>query len=139
MGGALVALIWAIARAIEQRSKASAARETAEAEVDSASAKAVVELVAQLSDLRKGLEREKAARERLQVQTDALEERLSEALSRAAHLEGQVHVLTQQATMERTERLRAESRAEALAAELRDLRLAIAGGHSTITLPPPRG
>ena len=139
MGAALIGLIWAIADAIKQRARARAAVETAEAETESAAAKAVVELVARQSDLRRDLEREQAARERLQAQVDHLEQLLSEAVSRASHLEGQIHVLTQQAAMERTERLRAESRAEALAAELRDLRLAIAGGHSSITLPPPRG
>lgn len=132
LGGAVVGLVWAIARAIQRRSEAAAAQ-------DEASAKAVVALLAQLTDLRRDLDRESASRERLQRQVDSLEEQLGAATSRCAHLEGQIHVLTMEAGAERARATQAEARAEALAVELREVRLAISGGHQTITLPPPRG
>lgn len=132
MGAALTGLVWALATAIRRRGEGSAAR-------DEAAAKAVVELVAQLSDLRRDLDREQAARERLQRQVDQLEEQLGTATSRCAHLEGMVTVLTREAGEERARAQQAEARAEALAVELRELRIAITGGHTTVTLPPARG
>lgn len=104
-----------------------------------ASAAAVSELIVQIGAVRRDLERETVARAALQGQVDTLERQLGEATSRGAHLEGQLHVHQLELRAERAARLRAETRAEALAAELRELREAISGGHTTITLPPPRG
>ncbi|HYC44491.1 MAG TPA: hypothetical protein VED01_03305 [Burkholderiales bacterium] len=111
-----------------------------------AHAAAVSELIVQIGAVRRDLERETQARVGLQKQVDTLETQLGEAVSRGAHLEGQVHVLTLEAQNERAARVRAEARAEAaearaeaLAAEMRELRTAVSGGHTTITLPPPRG
>lgn len=132
LGGAVVGLLWALARVVQRRGEAAAAQ-------DEASAKAVVELVAQLGDLRRDLDREQAARERLQQQVDHLEQQLSTASSRCAYLEGQVDQLTREAGAERARATQAEARAEALAGELGELRRAIQGGHTLPSgIPPAR-
>jgi metal-dependent amidase/aminoacylase/carboxypeptidase family protein len=106
---------------------------------DEASAAAVSELIVQIGAVRRDLQRETLARVALQGQVDTLETQLGEAVSRSAHLEGQVHVLTLEARSEREARIRSEAREAALATELHELRAAITGGHTTVTLPPPRG
>ena len=125
MGAALVGLVWALATAVKRRSEASAAQ-------DEASAKAVVTVLAMVTDLRRDLERETAARTRLQEHVDRLEVALAESQSRAAHLEGQIHVLT-------LEKQQAQKWATSLATELAELRRALESGHTKLTLPPPAG
>lgn len=88
-----------------------------------AGAAAIDELVIQIGAVRRDLERETAARMELQKCVDRLEVALAEAQSRAAHLEGQIHILT-------VEKQQAEKWAAALAQELAELRRQIQGGHT---------
>lgn len=139
MGAALVGLVWALAKAIRARSESAAAKETAEAASESAAAKAVTELVVQMGEMRRGLERAAARTAKLEARVVELESQLAEASSRASHLEGQVHVLTLEAQHERSARLSAEKWATSLAGELAELRRALTAGHTRLTLPPPWG
>lgn len=132
MGAALTGLVWALARAIKRRGEASSA-------LDEANAKAVVELVAQLGDLRKDLERETAARMRLEQRVENLQGQLDETESRARHYESQVAILSKQLDAKAEALAAAEKRGESLMGYLRELYSALNSGSTKLTLPPPPG
>lgn len=123
--------MWDLATAIKRRSEVAAAQ-------DEAGAKPVQAVLVMVTDLRGDLERETARTDELQKQWDTLEGQLAAADSHRRQLEGQIRVLTVEAQQESRVRIAAEGRAKALADELSEIRRAVTGGQSKITLPPPR-
>lgn len=117
-------ILGTLAAAWKRRSEGAAAQ-------DSAGAAAIAELIVQIGAVRRDLERETAARIQLQEHVDRLENALVEAETRAAHLSGQVHILT-------LEKAQAEQWARALAEELAELRRQIQGSHTVPSSVPKR-
>jgi chromosome segregation ATPase len=130
MGAALVGLVWALATAIKRRSEGAAAQ-------DEASAKAVVAVLAMVTDLRADLDREQVSRRALEQELRELRDDHEEEKSKRQHYESQVAILQSELAVERRERVAAEGWATALAKELAELRRALESGYTKVTLPPP--
>lgn len=121
LGAALTGLVWALATAIKRRSEGAAAQ-------DEASAKAVQAVLIMVTDLRGDLDREQAARERLEREVGVLREELDREKSLRQHYESQYAILAKELELERRN-------SSALKAEMDGLRRDIMG---KITVRPPR-
>lgn len=142
MGAALVGLVWALGTAIKRRGEASAAKDEAEAATETASARAVNELIVQLGDVRNALAAVKlearADLERAYVRIERLEGRVMELVdevetekSAREHYQSQTNILQGQ-LVEKT------AHNERLLAELKRLYGEISGGFHGLPIKPPK-
>lgn len=132
MGAALVLLVKALASAIKRRGESGAAAEEA-------NAKAVVQLVVQLGDLRRDLEREVAARLKLEAEVVSMREQLEQAESSRQHYESQVHILTQELAQLRSQHEETKGERDTLRSEVDRLYRDIVSGFHGLSIKPPKG
>lgn len=148
-GAAIVLLVRALAHAIQRRSDGTAAQAEAHAlqlrataERDSAAAKAVVELVAQLGDLREVVDRERDERRAevsaLQVEVSDLREALATATSAQEHHEAQAEIYRALLAQRDEHLAQRDARIERLVSELQRLYREVTGGFQSLTIRPPK-